>query len=83
MLEKAIAIVTEAGRSLGLAECCSEIELFAADAGPLLLSLFAERRDTKPGTKFAAMCDALTRFRVALQVTPAGPEPTIVAGVLT
>ncbi len=29
-----------------------------------------------------AMCDALTRFRLALEVTPAGPEPTIVEGLL-
>jgi alkylhydroperoxidase family enzyme len=29
-----------------------------------------------------AMCDALTRFRVALGVAPVGPEPTIVDGVL-
>ncbi len=42
LLEKAIAVVTENGASLRLAELCDEIEFFTADEGSLLVSFFNE-----------------------------------------
>jgi 23S rRNA (uracil1939-C5)-methyltransferase len=66
-LEKAIAAVTKAGESLGLAEFCDEIEFFATDEGSLLLSFFNEGRDRRMQTRLAALCQGLMQHLPALK----------------
>ncbi len=66
-LEKAIAAVTKAGESLGLAGFCDEIEFFAADEGSLLLSFFNQGRDQRMLTRFAAICHALMQHLPGLE----------------
>lgn len=58
-LEKAIVTVTEAGKTLALAEFCSEIEFFAADNGVLLISFLTERIGPDAKAKLLTICQAL------------------------
>jgi 23S rRNA (uracil1939-C5)-methyltransferase len=67
LLEKAIAVVTENGASLRLAEFCDEIEFFAADEGSLLASFITGRNDRDAHTRLVEICRALKQAMPELQ----------------
>jgi 23S rRNA (uracil1939-C5)-methyltransferase len=67
LLEKAIAIVTENGASLGLAGFCDEIEFFAADEGSLLASFSTRRNDRHAHARLSEIYLALKQKIPELQ----------------
>ena len=67
VIEKAIAVVTEAGASLGLSGFCDEIEFFTSDEESLQLSFHASRR----GENLQAMSETTNNICTALtQILP-------------